>query len=183
MQVLFDQLRQLWMATLHHVVLKVVAERGGKTQKGLKKQPCFWLGFFPLSEKARSDPVLWLICMQSKYCSSPDSEIWLGHFPYMRLLRDQVSWALSNTCYCEPKHRALCSTPSPSHPHWAVIISVVQKKTLLSRVLEVQLPVLLWRLSLLTCFRIAPVYPWIWSFSKPCSFVTWLALPYDSTLL
>lgn len=74
MQVPFDQLRQLWMTTLHHVVLKVGGGGGGGVdKKDLKKQPCFWLGFLPLSEKARSDPVLWLICMQSKYCSSPDT--------------------------------------------------------------------------------------------------------------
>lgn len=133
MQVLFDQLRQLWVTTLHHVFLKV----GGKTQKDLKKKLCFWLGFFfflSLSEKARSDPVLWLICMQSKYCSSPDtvkSDWGTFHTWGCYGIRFLGRWVL-----CVTMNRR--AEPCALHPlcpplHWAVAVSVAQKKMPLSK--------------------------------------------------
>lgn len=144
---------------------------------------CVFL-FLSLSEKARSDPVLWLICMQSKYCSSPDtvkSDWGTFHTWGCYGIRFLGPWVILVTMNWRAEPCALYPLPSPLR--WAVIISAVQKKIPLSAGSEVWLPVLLWRLSLLTCFRIAPVYPGIWSFSKPCSFVTWLALLHDSILL
>lgn len=74
----------------------------------------------------------------------------------MRLLRDQVSWALM--CYHEVKGRALCSAPSPPSPALGCdSFCSTEENAIVQRLrdLATSAPAE----TLLTCSRVAPVYP------------------------
>lgn len=133
-------------AVSDHTASRSFKSWGEDTQRS-EKAALFLVDFFSLSEKARSDPVLWLICMQSKYCSSPDTvksdwgtfHTW-GCYGIGFLGR----WVLCVTMRRRAEPCALHPLPPPLHG--AVIVSVAQRKMPLSRGWGVWLPELLQRL-------------------------------------